>query len=316
MTRHLQCTTVRRLCPAFFARITNRRQPPGASPGAPFARIKLICIKLIPKTRGQPYYRNAFRVSARSSRPGGLFLLDSLVWAGRHWGPPSGPVRASAGAPASAPLARARPSGVCARASAVCGPVRPGLRRSGPLCAAPACAGVPCRRRGPPAGASGRPLAVVVGGWCPPPRRLGGLPVPGLGAGGGAPPRGPGLVLALAWCRPVLPTRRRGGALGPAAGWPSLLAPAPSPRGLRAAAAYRQPPLRQHVGHGIDRRHGTALMIQRTADPLDVSILRHKVNCVNLPCRVGAHVLRQSKGPGSPLDVLPDRLPCLMAPTG
>lgn len=124
LTRHLQSTTARRLCPAFFARITNRRQPPGDSPGAPFARIKLICIKLIPKTRGQPYCRNAFRVSARSSRPGGLFLLDSLVWAGRHWGPPSGPVRASAGAPASAPLARARPSGVCARASAVCGAVR------------------------------------------------------------------------------------------------------------------------------------------------------------------------------------------------
>lgn len=138
MTRHLQSTTVRRLCPAFFARITNRRRPPGASPGAPFARIKLICIKLIPKTRGQPYYRNAFRVSARSSRPGGLFLLDSLVWAGRHWGPPSGPVRASAGAPASAPLARARPSGVCARASggmrpgpARLAPVRPSLRRPG-----------------------------------------------------------------------------------------------------------------------------------------------------------------------------------------
>ena len=131
------------------------------------------------------------------------------------------------------------------------------------------------------------------------------------------PPRGPGLVLALAWCRPVLPTRRRGGALGPAAGWPSLLAPAPSPRGPgRAAAAYRQPPLRQHVGHGIDRRHGTALVIQRSADPLDISILRHKVNCINLPRRVGAHVLRQSKGPRSPLNILPDRLPCLMAPTG
>ena len=221
-------------------------------------------------------------------------MLDGLVWAGRHWGPPSGPVRASAGAPASAPLARARPSGVCARASAVCGAVRSSR----------------------PSGQAVRPLAAVVGGWFLPPRRLGGPPVPGLGAGGGAPPRGPGLVLALAWCRPVLPTRRRGGALGPAAGWPSLLAPAPSPRGLRAAAAYRQPPLRQHVGHGIDRRHGTALMIQRTADPLDVSILRHKVNCVNLPRRVGAHVLGQAEGPGSPFNVLPDRLPCLMAPTG
>ena len=173
-----------------------------------------------------------------------------------------------------------------------------------------------CRARAPPAGACRRPLAAVVGGWFLPPRRLGGPPVPGLGAGGGAPPRGPGLVLALAWCRPVLPTRRRGGALGPAAGWPSLLAPAPSPRGLGAAAAYRQPPLRQHVGHGIDRRHGTALVIQRSADPLDISILRHKVNCINLPRRVGAHVLGQAESPGSPFNVLPDRLPCLMAPTG
>ena len=55
-----QCTTVRRLCPAFFAKIAHRRRPPGASPGAPFAEIKLICIKLIPKTRGQPYCRKAF----------------------------------------------------------------------------------------------------------------------------------------------------------------------------------------------------------------------------------------------------------------
>lgn len=60
LTRHLQNTTVRRLCPAFFAKIVHRRRPPGASPGAPFAEIKLICIKLIPKTRGQPYCRKAF----------------------------------------------------------------------------------------------------------------------------------------------------------------------------------------------------------------------------------------------------------------
>lgn len=133
--------------------------------------------------------------------------------------------------------------------------------------------------------------------------------------GGGSPPRGPGLAVSLAWCRPVLPTRRRVGALAPPPGGPSLLAPAPCPRGLRAAAAYRQPPLRQHVGHGIDRRHGTALVIQRSADPLDISILRHKVNCINLPRRVGAHVLGQAEGPGSPFNVLPDRLPCLMAPT-
>ena len=184
LTRHLQSTTVRRLCPAFFAKIVHRRRPPGASPGAPFAEIKLICIKLIPKTRGQPYCRNAFRVSARSSRPGGLFLLDGLVWAGRHWGPPSGPVRASAGAPASAPLARARPSGVCARASAVCGAVRssrPSGRAVRPSLRAPPAPGgasglrgpfwAPsgCRARAPPAGAVGRPLAVLVGGWfCPP----------------------------------------------------------------------------------------------------------------------------------------------------
>lgn len=226
---------------------------------------------------------------------------------------------------------RLRPAGPSfLRASAVCGAVRssrPSGRAVRPsLRAPPAPAGASglrgpcwapsgCRARAPPAGACRRPLAAVVGGWFLPPRRLGGPPVPGLGAGGGAPPRGPGLVLALAWCRPVLPTRRRGGALGPAAGWPSLLAPAPSPRGL-GAAAYRQPPLRQHVGHGIDRRHGTALMVQSTTDPLDISILRHKVNCINLPRRVGAHVLRQSKGPRSPLNILPDRLPCLMAPTG
>lgn len=245
------------------------------------------------------------------------------AWCGRGviGGPPPAPGGASAGAPASAPLARARPSGVCARASGGMrpGPVVPPVGGpSGPLCAAPACAGVPCRRRGPPAGAFGRPLAVVVGGWfCPPRSAPGRLALVSACRGGGSPPRGPGLAVSLAWCRPVLPARRRVGALAPPPGGPSLLAPAPCPRGPgSAAAAYRQPPLRQHVGHGIDRRHGTALMVQSTTDPLDISILRHKVNCINLPRRVGAHVLRQSKGPRSPLNILPDRLPCLMAPTG
>lgn len=183
----------------------------------------------------------------------------------------------------------------------------------GPLCGAPARAGVRCRPRGPPAGACRRPLAAVIGGWFLPPRRPGGPPVPGLGVGGGAPPRGPGLVLALAWCRPELPTRRRGGALGPAAVWPSLLAFAPCPRGRRSAAAKRQPPRCQHVRHGIQRRHGRTLVVQRPAHPLNISILRHEVNRINLPGGMGTNVLRQAEGPRSPLDVLPNRLPCFMA---
>lgn len=230
---------------------------------------------------------------------------------------------------------RLRPAGPCSaplrglrRALAVCGAVRssrpPGRAVRPSLRAPPAPVGASglrgplapsgCRARAPPAGACRRPLAAVVGGGFVPPRRLGGPPVPGLGAGGGAPPRGPGLVLARAWCRPVLPTRRRGGALGPAAVWPSLLAPAPCPRGRSAAAACRQPPRCQHIRHGVQRRNGRALMIQRPAHPLDVSILRHEVNRVYLPRGVGADVLRQAKGPGSPLDILPNRLPCLMPP--
>lgn len=65
---------MRRLCPAFFAKIVHRRRPPGASPGAPFAEIKLICIKTIPNTRGNPCSRNAFRVSDGPARfpPGSL----------------------------------------------------------------------------------------------------------------------------------------------------------------------------------------------------------------------------------------------------
>ena len=171
---------------------------------------------------------------------GGFLLFDGLVWAGRHWGP-----------------------------------------RSGPACAGPALFAPPRLAPGSPVGGAGRPPGRPVGPlrWSSgagarPPRRLGGPPVLGLGAGGGAPPRGPGLALSLAWCRPVLPTRRRGGALGPAAVWPLLLAPAPFPRGgRRAAAASRQPPRRQHISHGVQRRHGTALMVQRTADPLNVAVL-------------------------------------------
>ena len=72
MTRHLQSTTARRLCPAFFDRIIVRRRSPEASPGAPSARIKLICIKLIPKTRGQPYSRKAFLVRTMGGAHGGL----------------------------------------------------------------------------------------------------------------------------------------------------------------------------------------------------------------------------------------------------
>lgn len=175
-----QCTTVRRLCPAFFAKIVHRRRPPGASPGAPFAEIKLICIKLIPKTRGQPYYRNAFRVSARSSRPGGLFLLDGLVWAGRHWGPPSGPVRASAGAPASAPLAPSGPRRYAARSGR---PAHPG-GPSGPLCG-------PLRPlAGPPGsgGPSGPPPAVAPARR-PPGRSVG--PLRWSSGAGSAPPLRP-----------------------------------------------------------------------------------------------------------------------------
>lgn len=118
---------------------------------------------------------------------------------------------------------RLRPAGPFG-AAAVCGAVRssrPSGRAVRPsLRAPPAPVGASglrgplapsgCRARAPPAGACRRPLAAVVGGWFVPPRRLGGPPVPGLGAGGGAPPRGPGLVLARAWCRPVLPTRRWG----------------------------------------------------------------------------------------------------------
>lgn len=187
---------------------------------------------------------------------GGLFLLDGLVWAGRHWGPLSGPVRASAGAPASAPLARARPSGVCARASAVCGAVRssrPSGRAVRPSLRAPPAPGgasglrgpfwAPsgCRARAPPAGAVGRPLAVLVGGWfCPPAPP----PVVWLSfrlAGAAGPPLG-----GLAWRSPWLgaaPCSPPGGGWGLSPRrrvalhcWPLLLAPEDLERRRRTAS--------------------------------------------------------------------------------
>ena len=237
LTRHLQNTTVRRLCPAFFAKIVHRRRPPGASPGAPFAEIKLICIKLIPKTRGHPYCRNAFRVSARSSRPGGLFLLDGLVWAGRHWGPPSGPVRASAGAPASAPLAPSGPRRYAARSGRpahpggpsgpLCGPLRPlaGPPGSGgPSGPPPAVA--PARR---PPGRSVGPLRCLSGaGSAPPlrPRSSGsrfGLPGRRVPPSGAWPGGLPGLV------PPRAPHPAAGGGSRPAAGWPFTAGPCSLP---------------------------------------------------------------------------------------
>ena len=134
---------------------------------------------------------------------------------------------------------RLRPAGPCSPLRGLrsgLGGMRPGPvvppvgGPSGPLCAAPACAGVPCRRRGPPAGAFGRPLAVVVGGWfCPPAPP----PVVWLSfrlAGAAGPPLG-----GLAWRSPWLgaaPCSPPGGGWGLSPRrravlhcWPLLLAP-------------------------------------------------------------------------------------------
>ena len=123
-------------------------------------------------------------------------------------------------------------------------PVRPGLRRSGPLCAAPACAGVPCRRRGPPAGASGRPLAVVVGGWCPPPPPPRGPSRARPGCWRRGPPLG-----GLAWRFPwpgAAPCSPHGGGVGPLAPppcgrycWPLLLSPEEDAERRRRPASRR-----------------------------------------------------------------------------
>lgn len=234
------------------------------------------------------------------------------------------------GAPVGGALPGGRPPapGPPAPSSAPPWGLRAGLLRFAARSSLPACRRVgrpllrrPGFRRGPLSAARAarrpvsRPLAVVVGGWFGPPLRPSwsgarfGLP------GRRAPPRGPPLVVPGGSVPGLLPARRRSGALAPPPGGPSLLAPAPVPRGPAATPPIQPPPC-QEIGHCVDRRNGAALMIQRFADPLDVPVFFHELNRINLPRRVGANVLRQAEGPRSPLDVLPDRLPCLMAPPG
>lgn len=164
---------------------------------------------------------------------GGFLLFDGLVWAGRHWGPPSGPVRASAGAPASAPLAPSGPRRYAAR--------------SGPACAGPALFAPPRLAPGSPVGGAGRPPGRPVGPlrWSSgagarPPAASGALPCLAwvLAAG---PPLG-----GLAWCLPWLgaaPCSPPGGGVGPLAPppggrhcWPLLLAPEDLERRRRTAS--------------------------------------------------------------------------------
>lgn len=154
-------------------------------------------------------------------------MLDGLVWAGRHWGPPSGPVRASAGAPASAPLAPSGPRRYAARSGRpahpggpsgpLCGPLRPlaGPPGSGgPSGPPPAVA--PARR---PPGRSVGPLRWSSGaGSAPPlrPRSSGsrfGLPGRRVPPSGAWPGGCPGLV------PPRAPHPAAGGGSRPAAGW-------------------------------------------------------------------------------------------------
>lgn len=173
---------MRRLCPAFFDRIIVRRRSPGASPGVPSARIKLICIKTIPKTRGKPYSHKAFLVSAWVLPSGGLFAVRTPgVGVPPRGGSPSGrPPARGPPAPSSAP-----PWGL--RAGLLRSAARsalPAWRRVGrpSLGAPPAPVGASglrgpswapsgCRAPGPPVGPSLGPLRCSSGAGSAPPLR-------------------------------------------------------------------------------------------------------------------------------------------------
>lgn len=257
LTRHLQSTTARRLCPAFFDQIIYRRRPPGASHGAPSARIKLICIKLIPKTRGQPYSRKDFLVSAWVLPSGRLFAVRTPGVGGPRRGGislRSAPPTPGPPAPSSAPPWGLR-AGLLRYAARSALPafrrVRRPLLRAPPAPLGPPGSGGPngapsgYRARGPPVGPSLGPLRWSSGAGSAPPLR------PSWSGGHWRPPGAAGPPLGglpwwspWPWCRASSPPGVGRGALAPPPGGLSLVAPAPIPRRRRAAAPRRQTPRR------------------------------------------------------------------------
>lgn len=115
------------------------------------------------------------------------------------------------------------------------------------------------------------------------------------------PPRSASLCSGRGWARakPRLGAARRpmGGLL--TASRPPALSPL-------------QPSLKERISHGVNGRDAGATVIEIPAYTLKIPVFLHELDRINLPRRVGPHVLRHSKGPGGPFNVLPDGLPSFM----
>lgn len=80
----------------------------------------------------------------------------------------------------------------------------------------------------------------------------------------------------------------------------------PAPSGCRPAALVfcRQP----RVGKRIDERHSFRAMIQRPLHFVDIAVFSHQFYRENLPCRMGPHILRDTKRLCGPLHIFPNGL--------